>query len=550
MTGSVTAWLRRRLAAARDDRGSLPLALLLIMVGLALAAALLPTMIVQDRATVFDGTRMDNLAAAQAGVDVVVGDIRAATITAGIGTAAKLPCTTPNTPITGPVNGTGGKATYSAVVSYFVLDPIVNPPPPKGTNTAMICVNGAGTYDPTSASYVPSFALITSVGTDGVSAGGGGSTGRTITSTYVFKTSDKNFPSGVIRVFPDGSNNWCMDVGGATPIAGTPVVLQTCSASTPPAAQQLFAYRKDLTLQLSASVSVAAPYGLCLDFNAGSTNPAPAAKNKDPVRLQPCADLSSSNVPYSQQWSYNDNGGFTASNADSVQRNDLSNQCIAVENQVAAAPVLLRDCGSQGSTQAWLPAPSVGAGAAADPQLVNFQQFGRCLDVFQQNPDSPRYIAYPCKQNPYPGAVLWNQKFTYDAGTGQLSTVDTNGGTYYNVKLCLYSPFTEGGYVHATPCANPSSTLSAAQLKWTLPGSGPTASSVPYPKRYTYVDGNAASPRCLSIAKPPDGDTSDAAHWYYITVAQCNGSTAQKWNADPSIGAPTLQNLTETTSGG
>ncbi len=170
------------------------------MVGLALAAALLPTMIVQDRATVFDGTRMDNLAAAQAGVDVVVGDIRAATTTAGVGTAAKLPCTTPNTPITGPVNGTGGKATYSAVVSYFGLDPIVNPPPPKGTNTAMICVNGAGTYDTTSATYVPSFALITSVGTDGVSVGGGGSTGRTITSTYVFKTSDIAKP-------PDGDTS-------------------------------------------------------------------------------------------------------------------------------------------------------------------------------------------------------------------------------------------------------------------------------------------------------------------------------------------------------
>ncbi len=423
------AALRRRIDAARDDRGSLPLALLLIMVGLALAAALLPTMIVQDRATVFDGTRMDNLAAAQAGVDVVVGDIRAATSSTAVGNAAALPCTTASTPITGPVNGTGGKATYSAVVSYFVLDPILNPPPPKGTNNPMICINGAGTYDPGSATYVPSFALITSLGTDGVSAGGGGSTGRTITSTYVFKTSDVNFPSGVIRVFPDGTNNWCMDVGGGTPTAGTPVVLQACSSSTPPAAQQLFAYRKDLTLQLSASVSVTAPYGLCLDFNTGSTNPAPAAKNKNPVRLQPCADLGSSNVPYSQQWSYNDNGGFTASLSDSASTGVLSSECIAADKQAAADPVLLRDCGSAGSTQAWLPAPSVGAGGAAYPQMVNFQQFGRCLDVRYQDPDQAQYIAYPCKQNPqspYPKAVLWNQKFTYDAGTGQVSTVDTN----------------------------------------------------------------------------------------------------------------------------
>ena len=44
----------------------------------------------------------------------------------------------------------------------------------------------------------------------------------------------------------------------------TPVVLQACSTGTPPAAQQVFAYRSDLTLQLISSITTGNPNGLCL----------------------------------------------------------------------------------------------------------------------------------------------------------------------------------------------------------------------------------------------------------------------------------------------
>jgi hypothetical protein len=143
----LQAALRRRRDLLSDDRGSLPLALLIIAVGMALAAGILPTLLVQDRATVFDNTRLDNLAAAESGIQVVAGKIRASTLATSVGNAAALPCATAANPITGTVNGTGN-AMYSVVVSYFVNDPVANPPPPAGTNQPMVCSPGAGVYAP------------------------------------------------------------------------------------------------------------------------------------------------------------------------------------------------------------------------------------------------------------------------------------------------------------------------------------------------------------------------------------------------------------------
>lgn len=570
MTGPVVRPTRRIFGAVRDryphlddDRGSLPMALLLIMVGMALAAALLPTMIVQDRATVFDGSRLDNLAAAQAGVDAVVGKIRASTTTDSSGTvsgnAAGLPCTTATNPIAGPVNSVG-RARYSAVVSYYTVDPVANP-----NATPMKCVTGYGTYDTTTGVFVPSYAQITSRGTDGTTATSttGASIGRTITSTYLFKVSNVNILNGQIRLYPSGSTNYCIDAGQAVPAIGAAVVMQPCSTSTPPLAQQLFAYRSDLTIQLSSSVTTANPNGLCLDFNTGTTNPAPAGAAGNPVRLSQCLAVGSSNVPYSQQWSYNDNGGFTASKSDSASTGNLSGQCMAVGPQTVGASVVLAACGDGSTTQYWLPAPSVGAGGAVYPQLINYQQFGRCLDISGQDVRADKEIAYPCKQNPqlpYPTAVLWNQKFTYDPQTQFLYTTYPNG-----TKYCLYSVETEGGFVRLTQCSNPAwistqndgvtstgvPTPSLAQLQWTNPGNTITnpsnATATPYPQRYTFVDASTDATRCLSIADPTGvANPVIGGQWDYITTAACNGSTAQKWNADPSLGTPSLQNITET----
>lgn len=549
MTGrsaaGVRAWLRRRTARLGDDRGSLPMALLIIMVGMALAAALLPTLIVQDRATVFDGSRQDNLAAAQAGVDVVVGEIRAASMISNgnsVGNVTALPCVSAASPLTGRV-GSVGQATYSAYVSYYVVDPVTNP-----SATPMVCSAGNGTYDSATGLVIPAYARITSTGTDGATATNGVSAGRTIISTYVFQTTNANVPDGQIRIYPSGSTQWCMDAGSSQPAVGVAITLQACSTSTPISQQQLFYYRSDLTIQLATSITPGfSPNGLCLDTSAGTSGPAIG----NTVVLKPCLTLGS--PPFSQQWSFNDQGGFTASLSGTKSNGSFSpnasypyGYCMSVATQSAGQQIALADCNNNttsSTTEAWLPSPTVGDGAAAPPQLVNYQQFGRCLDITGTDVTANHAQAYPCKQNPQPTAITFNQLFTFDPASGWLYT--TTGGVQY----CLFSPRTEGGWVRLTKCSTISwvttlpnwpagATITAGQLVWSQPGN---TTATAYSQRYTFVDSSTDATRCLGISPPPASDPL----WSYVTVTTCNGSTAQKWNASPNLGVPALQNTLE-----
>lgn len=513
----------------------MPMALLIIMVGMALAAALLPSMLVQDRATVFDGSRLDNLAAAQAGEDALIGQFRAA-VNAGSGDTTQLPCPTAAHPITGRVN-TVGKAAYSVYVSYFVDDPVANPPPPVGTNQPMLCVPGDGTYDQASTTYVPSYARITSTGTDGATSNTAASTGRTLVSTYAFQTSTRNSANGFIEILPYSSAStvpvMCLDAG-SQPAAGPPgtrgtiIVLQRCTGVN----QQLFAYRSDLTVQLTTVLTPSYPNGLCLDTNTTPGAPAPAPVAGSPVYLAACQALG--NPPYNQQWSFNDPAAFQASLPTSRNDGVLSGQCFAVPAyQPAGGQVALAGC-DNAADQAWRPAPNAGDGAAAAPQLVNDLQFGRCLDVPNFDEAAGYLINYPCKQNPQPSQVAFNQKFTYDPLSHLLYTYDTRRNGYF----CVYSPLTEGGNPAMTACSPPSTaaSVSANKLTWTMPGN---STAIPNAQRYTIVD---TSGRCLGV------DTSNGTNSttvLKIVVSSCTGEGAQKWNADPRLGAPGLQDVVE-----
>ena len=178
------------------------------------------------------------------------------------------------------------------------------------------------------------------------------------------------------------------------------------------------------------------------------------------------------------------------------------------------------------ATQAWIPAPSVGAGAAAPPQWINYYEFGRCLDVWQQNVNSTHLVDYPCKQNPYTPAVTWNQKFTTPSipvgaarVTGQIYT------TVSGLNYCLTSPGADGGLVTVKLCG----AVGAIQ-SWTIYNND---DSLPYATKFTIVDGTG---RCLSLGPPVNGEP-----WSAIDVEKCVGGGAQKWNA-----APTTQTILNT----
>ena len=140
--------LHRLRSGAREEEGSLALVMLILLIGLALGAVLIPTVLTQDRSTVFVASRENSLAAAQGGIDVVVGRIRASYTDNG-GDPKQLPCATAVNPTTGVV-GSPNTARYSVTVSYFTVDPVQNP----GAK-AMICVQNRGTYDLATGTTVP-----------------------------------------------------------------------------------------------------------------------------------------------------------------------------------------------------------------------------------------------------------------------------------------------------------------------------------------------------------------------------------------------------------
>ena len=380
--------------------------------GLALGALLVPMLVSQIRTTRLDTTRVHAVDAAQAGIDVMVGRIRAANID-GVGTSTLLPCN----PLSGAVN-TASTAAYDVSIDYYMADPVAVP-----TAAKMRCVEGYGTYDPATDNFTPKYARITSTGTDG-STLPGSSRGRTLTTTYVFRTENTNIPGGRIRIYPASSTSpeLCMDAGSAHPDRGhgdpAPGVRLTArrrSRSSPTAA----------TSRSSCCRRSPAP----TPTGCASTPQPPPTQGRSVV-LGVCTALGS--PVYTQQWSFNDSGGYTAvaeQLGDHRRAVPVLHERRQPERRRDRRPGQLRRRRLTVPSQAWVPSPAVGAGQAEAPQLINYYEFGRCLDVTGQNVNANHLIDYPCKQNPNPSSVLWNQKFTTPgiaagatSGTGEIYT--------------------------------------------------------------------------------------------------------------------------------
>ena len=138
--------------------------------------------------------------------------------------------------------------------------------------------------------------------------------------------------------------------------------------------------------------------------------------------------------------------------------------CINVASQSAGTQLItLANC-SGGTAAPPRPGsrrpPSAPARRQA-PQLINYYEFGRCLDVTNQNVNEHHLIDFPCKQNPYPPAVAWNQKFSSNVAPGVVGQLYTNTAS---TNYCLTSPNTEDGWVVVKPCATTGPDVNAQ--KW------------------------------------------------------------------------------------
>lgn len=544
-TARTTRRRRIRASRRRDDTGSLAIAMLVVVVGMGIAALLMPMVLRQIGTTTYGDSRAGELTAAEAGTSVALGLIRSATDDTGSGVATELPCTT-DAAITGTVDGTAGNLRYSVRLAYFTgpqnprgqtgswLDPYTK----GGPGHAMICSSGHGVYyPPEPTTTVPSFVLIVSTGSDA-------RTSRTLRSTYYVQTTNANVSGGTIYVFPPSgaTTKYCVDAGSAQPIAGTTVKLAACADDL--IQQQAWAYNTDLSIQLVSSVTSAYPNGLCLSAMDDDGKQQSAG---DLIQLQKCATVGS--APWNQMWSVDDVAHLEGANPSATDVDGLCIQAGPYNSNTKGSPPypgagsVLQLSGCVGSVedpfQTWVPSPDVGAGqaGATNKQVVNFQQFGRCLDVTGADPSQGFLIAYTCKQNPDPSQVLWNQKFTVDP-SGRWVTHDTANNTDY----CLTSPLTQytggssGPWVSLTPCSQQATGTTWARYDATDPDDDP----LPAAQQYTIVD---SAGDCLSLTT----DTSVAFNGQYskVVVEKCDGSPLQKWNASADLQVPQLKDMTE-----
>ena len=416
----------------RDDAGSLPMAILLTFLGMTLTAGLVPVVVGQFEDTRFSDARSSALHAAQAGLDVGMGQIRvahgvpSASDPVGGGELRLLPCG----PFSGDVdNGTASRPTYSVSIAYY------NANPRTASSTQITCTPGAGT------TVTPAAARLTSTGTDPVTGDS-----RTLSGTYTFQTTNTNVAGGQIRAY---SSNLCME-------GGTDLTMQACVEGDEARQRQFFAYNADLTISLYNSGSEANPRGLCLDGGSPET-----AGNR--VTLRPCANPTQPQ----QQWNFDSSAGFkgTTKEGDILRANNL---CLALKapNTAGSILVLTTSCSGVNATKSFNPAASVGAGAAGaeNGQLVNYSQFGRCIDVTEVRYDKGYLIVWPCKQTPDPTKLDPNQLWAVPAAgaSGQITS------TYQGVRYCLRSPAdpATGRYPSMVSC--PISSAPPARTTWTM----------------------------------------------------------------------------------
>jgi hypothetical protein len=485
--------------ARGDDRGSMPLAMLLTMVGLALTALLTSMVTGEVRQTRSDVQRVQALTAAQAGIDVAMAHILGAQDAAGSLVTAELPCA----PIVGTARADGGGA-YQASVRYFSVDP-------HGHDDGWLTDNGSacalGTF--------PRYAQLTVIGADGA-----GGTPRTLTATYAFPIAGSpDLRGGLIRLNPGaGLTDLCIGAAQATPIDGTGLLVSACRAGAP---EQTFTYQPDLDL---AVTTAAHPEGLCIDAGAS-----PSAG--DPLALRPCVTPATAR----QQWRFNGwrnfegSSGLCLANLSGVLRlgSPDDGQC-----EGSPDPAWTPD-----RVQSWAPENAVGVGGAgaAARQLVNDGDYARCLVApaayLEETPGAtawPYLKVYPCDQQANPLAVPWHERWRLPVGgPGPIWFTHPTRGDF-----CLTMP--AAGASPPTPTAQPcvAAAVQPASRLWTVRGLTAT-----WADSFRIED---QSGRCLA-------SSTLAISWYAnkAVTAPCDSTLIEKWNVLPSAFRPRLRDLSE-----
>jgi Tfp pilus assembly protein PilX len=513
---------RRR---AGDDEG---IALLLVVMAVLIVASLsvlaLGAIVVQAKPTQFQRKNTQTINAAESGLDAGLAAIRNATYIEGttqFGDRAQLPCWNDYSGQVG--NPAGGTMAYSVTIQYFGSDPSDHDEAWRTAN-AMSCTSGIGT------STTPTHAYIIASGIGAALPNSPASVGnRSLQTVYTFSSTNPNLPGGLIK----DTSGLCY-AGGTT--IGSSVVMATCLAG---ADTQMWAYTTNYQIVLTSTRNSDGSGGLCLTALLG-------ALIRVNATMRTCDPTA---VDYTQTWG--------VSNADPVAffghlRGSYSSQwCLGVTTTGVVGGAVAASTSCTGV----YPQASVGAGAAGTTaktvaevdnrplQWVNFQEFGRCLDVTSWNVGTVSQILYPCKQDPMAATTLaatpgWNEVFSWSSVTKYFwLNRDASSNMPYNAlnpAYCMRSPNTNGGYVTFATLCSAVTAATAPSFTWTVNrDTGDTATG------YTIVDSYG---RCLAAGPK---NASNASAYSSVITATCSGSTGQKWNAPPNLGSAAQSDTAE-----
>ncbi len=503
--------------------------------------------------------RESALQGALTGVQAVVAEIRAAS-TNGYVALGGLPCS-----IVSGVTNTSGSPSFTASVQY--QDETAQ----AAYTNVTSCTQGVGPSAAASGNFLAR-AVITSCSptnacpanpTSAITGYGA----RRVVSTYDFDTYYANVPGGLIysysgkECFVATYNNTINTSGGVTLEVTT-----SCSTSNP---LEQFQYTSNWNL----AIELGGAEWCVQDPEDGS-----------PASGSPVAITASCTSSAVAQWGVDDVGDIEGVETSGSPAGQPAGYCLLnpnpndTSNTVGDATVGTTNCDSgYGNTATWHMSSNVGSGASqpvspqvfgVTDQLVNFEEFGYCLDVSNQSVTSPYLIDYMCKQFPdttdYPA---WNQRWCFN----QLSTNSSNlpVGVLYTPEgqttcqnpsspYCLTSPLQTPGslpstvWVTVTSC-NPQSSSQPDNLLWTGWGSNGGSNN-----DYTWTDyaGHCLEANTLDQAYPaspsnePFTQVNGDDPFSTIQVDTCNGSFEQKWNAPPILGTSQITNTHEGTGTG
>ena len=504
------------------DRGAAMLtALMLVLVVGTLSLLVLGTLVSQVRPIAFAQKAGRTVFAAEAGQQVALGELRTSVAgsgsLSGYGDPAQLPCS-----LEGAVGAPEDQLTYVVTVQYFAEDP-------SGKNAAwrevaaLDCLTtsrGVGS--------VPAFAIISSQGRAAGVPGLATTTGnRWLETQYAFQRTNENIPGGLFRT---SDLAFCLEAESAE--EDSEVFYRSDCAPTD---LNLWVHDDNSYIVLASSITEGGP-SLCLQGPAAGADPADSL-----VRLAPCDVVGRQLFSYKGYFQYqgqnDDNTGLgTGCLWAGVKHSALEGQalhsssagCVGGGNESAAR-----------TWWSWNPEPAVGAGSASlasSKQFISYEEFGRCLEVTQENLWAANMGIGPCKQSVPGNGNRWNQVWEHDEPTAGASSVPTilkvaRGTAAWEIK-CLTTP-AETAPQPAFPKLEDCDPALATQTFLR------TTQTSDYATSYQILDTYG---RCLGGGPTYTPDDSVLTS---VVVEPCTGALDQKWNAPPNTTPPGQSNTSE-----